>query len=625
MINKQSPKNLSAFLYTQFFVAFNDNMHYIAVAVYLAGLSKESASAWQAFVSAAFMAPFILFSPLAGSLADRFNKRSVLIISKWFEVVPMSVSLFASLALEPPLQYWGLVAGVFLMEVQSAFFSPAKYGILPEITEEQNLIKINGILEMLTIIAIILGQATGGILLGNTGLRITIAVCLLTAVVGSILSFRIPFGISGSKTSKIEIIPFINIHKTLGKMSADRRIIVLLFSLSLFWMVAAMFRMNLPVFGSHTLYLDETLTGIMISVMSLGIGAGSLIATSIRSHHMGLGVIFPAITGMSLSAILLYAVGYTYSTSTLILGVTGFFGGLYLVPQNAIFQSRSPKESRGSYIATLNLVSFSLMFVSSLIFWALTSLLGLNSSGVFLMIGLFLMVAGILLCLALPEIVTWAIVFTVTRLFYRIKSYGGKNIPAQGGVLLAPNHITLVDSFFLFSTCSRPLKFIIDKTWYDHPILHPLFKAINLIPMSQGMGSKGAINAAIEGLKNGSVIVVFPEGELSRIGNIQRFRSGIEHISKEANVPILPVHIDRLWGSMFSFRGGKFIKKLPQRFPYPVTVTYGKLLPPGSDSFKVRQEVIELSSFAFRSRLQDFKSLGNEFIKSAKQRLFRTA
>src|SRR5437773_6778623 len=219
-----SPARFGAYLYSQFFSAFNDNVHCFAIALYLTqlpGQSDKDAATWQSIAGAAFGLPFILFSPLAGTLADRFSKRSVLIWTKWLEVIPMSLSLI-SVFLPAPIRYYGLIAGIFLMEVRAAFFSPSKYGILAEIVVPDRLGRANGILQMLTMVAIVSGEAIAGTLYQRLGIQVTIAICLGIAVVGSLLSFWIPEGARGNPAQKIRVNPFEQVWSTIREMRGDR-------------------------------------------------------------------------------------------------------------------------------------------------------------------------------------------------------------------------------------------------------------------------------------------------------------------------------------------------------------------------------------------------------------------
>lgn len=614
---------IAAFLYTQFALAFNDNLHFSIIAIYLAGVSSTElgSAGWQTIVAAAFMAPFVLFSPIAGAVADRFSKRRVLIVSKWFEPVPITVSCISSL-LASPYRESGLVAGVFLMELQSAFFSPAKYGIVPEIVAHDRLVRVNGLLEMFTMVGIVSGQAMGGISLGEFGLRSALLVSLAVSVAGSVFAFYIPEGKRGNGRGGVFTGSFRNMLSAFRAIFRQRVLLSVLIALSVFWMVAALFRMNIPVAGRYFMKLSETYTGFMLASLSVGIAAGSALAGFIRSVAVSMGFVLPGAVGMGVMSALLWWFGGEFLPSISAMFCLGIFGGLYLVPQYSLFQASSPEESRGSYVAALNFSSFSFMFAASAVFWVLTRTLGIGSADVFLVIGILLVALSCLMVAISPGLVIWTLVFVITRVLYRTRIYGLKNIPKEGGALIAPNHITLVDSAFLLGYSPRPLRFLIERDWFNRRLLKPFFEAMGLIPVAHGAGSKGAIVAAVDALRKGDLVVIFPEGEMSRTGSIGRFRHGIEMIAREAGVPIIPVHMDRLWGSIFSYQGGRYIWKVPREIPFKVTVTFGEPMPSDSSAFEVRQAVMRLASKGFRTRLREFESLGSEFISTARRNLF---
>jgi acyl-[acyl-carrier-protein]-phospholipid O-acyltransferase/long-chain-fatty-acid--[acyl-carrier-protein] ligase len=284
-----------AYLYTQFCSAFNDNVHFFAISLfftYTVSHSREEAGRWQAIVGAAFVFPFILFSPLAGTIADRFEKRTVLIWTKWTEVIPMSVS-FASTFLPAPLQYYGLVLGIFLMETRSAFFSPPKYGILPEIVAPDHLVRANGILQMLTMVAIVSGEAIAGTLLKDYRIQATVGCCLAMSVVGSALATLIPRGAVGDHGRRLQLNPVGKIWSTLREMKADRTLLLTAFTLSCFWLVSAIFRSNVPLFGKLVLEIDEAKSSKLMAFVSVGIGIGAGLASIIKNPEKSMGVVLP--------------------------------------------------------------------------------------------------------------------------------------------------------------------------------------------------------------------------------------------------------------------------------------------------------------------------------------------
>jgi acyl-[acyl-carrier-protein]-phospholipid O-acyltransferase/long-chain-fatty-acid--[acyl-carrier-protein] ligase len=402
-----SPARFGAYLYTQFCSAFNDNVHFFAISLFLTytvSHSKEEAGRWQAIVGAAFVAPFILFSPLAGTLADRLEKRTILIWAKWLELIPMTVS-FVSTFLPAPWSTSGLVLGIFLMETRSAFFSPPKYGILPEIVAPDRLVRANGILQMLTMVAIVSGEAIAGTLLHHYRIQATIGCCLAMAAVGSALATFIPAGASGDRTRRLELNPVGKVWSTLGRMKGDRTLLLTAFTLSCFWMVSAIFRSNIPLFGKLVLEIDESKASRLMAFVSVGIGLGASLASVIKDPAKSMGIVLPGVAGMAVSSMLVGLLGHTFLGSGVMLAVLGFFGGLYLVPQTTIFQARSPAAHIGEYLAAQNFFNYLFMLGAALLFDVLTNRIRLAPKEIFVAVGVGLACLGAAQTAAMRELV----------------------------------------------------------------------------------------------------------------------------------------------------------------------------------------------------------------------------
>ena len=425
-IRPASPARFGAYLYTQFCSAFNDNVHFFAISLfftYTVSRTPEEAGRWQAIAGAAFVLPFILFSPLAGALADRYEKRTVLIWAKWSEVLPMAVS-FTSTLLQPPFQYYGLVLGIFLMETRSAFFSPPKYGILPEVVVPDRLVRANGILQMLTMVAIVSGEAIAGTLLHRTGMKATIGCCLALATVGSLLATWIPEGAPGDRTRPLQLNPLGKIWGTLRDLKTDRTLFLTAFTLSCFWMVSAIFRSNIPLFGKGVLGIDESLSSRLMAFVSVGIGLGAALASLIKDPTKSMGIVLPGVLGMGLMSILVGLAGRTFLASGLLLALLGLFGGLYLVPQTTIFQVRSPADRRGAYLAVQNFLNYLFMLAAALIFHLLTNgvrlgdhhvLAPLGPTQIFVAVGVGLLLLGAAQAAAMVDLVVGSLLALLGR------------------------------------------------------------------------------------------------------------------------------------------------------------------------------------------------------------------
>src|SRR5213595_1545950 len=212
----------------------------------------------------------------------------------------------------------------------------------------------------------------------------------------------------------------------------------------------------------------------------------------------------------------------------------------------------------------------------------------------------------------------------LVRCFYRVTALGLENMPA-GGFLLLPNHITWVDAILLQLACPRPIRYVIDQEYYYQPILHPLLRTLGCIPINI-RHSRSAIRAATEKIAEGEIVCLFPEGQLERTGVLLRLQRGYELIARHANAQVVPVWLDQLWGSIFSFQGGRFFTKFPRRIPYPVTIAFGKALQgEAADNATVREELLKLGEFCFSRRPSLDRHLAEECVRGLKRRRFATA
>ena len=223
-----------------------------------------------------------------------------------------------------------------------------------------------------------------------------------------------------------------------------------------------------------------------------------------------------------------------------------------------------------------------------------------------------------------PESALYFIGRLLVRCFYRVTALGSENLP-QGGFLLVPNHITWVDALVLQLACPRPIRYVIDQEHYYKPVLHPILRTLGCIPIDT-RNSRSAIRAAAEKIMAGEIVCLFPEGQLERTGTLLRLQRGYELIARHSNARVVPVWLDQLWGSIFSFQGGRFFTKLPKRIPYPVTIAFGKPLEPKTaDVAIVREELLKLGETCFSRRPSLDRHLAEECVRGLKRRPFATA
>ena len=277
-----------------------------------------------------------------------------------------------------------------------------------------------------------------------------------------------------------------------------------------------------------------------------------------------------------------------------LIAALGFFGGFFIVPISALLQHRPDREKRGEVLATANLLSFVGIFLASGAHYLLAQIAHLTPGQIFLFGGVLTLAGAVYALFLLPDALLRFILWLLTRTVYRIRVDGRDNIPAKGGALFVCNHLSQADAMFLLASTDRDIRFIMFKGIYDLPWIKPFARILKAIPISSELRPREMIHAlqeASEAIKNGEVVCIFAEGQITRLGHTLPFRRGFERIMKDVEAPIIPVALDGVWGSIFSFQKGRFLWKMPRRIPYPVTVNYGRSLPHTATPFEVRQTV----------------------------------
>ncbi len=622
-------------LRAQFFGAFNDNawkmiVTFLAIKAATAGLSAdspdfESVSQIQTTLTfVVFSLPLMLFSLPAGLLADRVSKTSAIIVLKGVELVLM---ILATLSLLIP-QYLPPLLILGLMGMQSALFSPVKYGIIPELLNHEQLSKGNGRLEMWTFLAIILGTALGGLLLDLAGKQQWMAglALLLLAIAGFTASLKIPI-VAPARTEGGFMETLKGAWQTI---TADRVIWLSVLGSCLFWAVVSLLGQDILVYAkslTREMSHSDTMSGLPLAFYGIGVGLGSVLAGRISGRLVEYGLIPLGAIGVSFFTLLFGLTAPGYFATLAFMAVLGVFCGFIVVPLNAILQWRSPAERCGGVIALANVFIFAAIMLGSLGAGALT-LAGLSPLGI-LIFASFITFAGMLWAIyLLPDFLIRLIFVIVTHTFYRLTVVGSEQIPREGGALLVPNHVSFIDGFLVMASTDRQVHFIVDEIYYNHRFLHPFMKAMHAIPVSATGGLKVILRALREAgnfLDAGEVVCIFAEGQVTRTGMMLPFRRGLERIIKGRTAPIIPVNLDRVWGSFYSRSGGRFLTKLPETYPYPITVTFGEPLPADTSAYKIRTAVMELGTQAWEHRRKDSRPLHHYFIRRMRTRPWRMA
>ncbi len=634
-VHDQSPGvlPLRGLLIAQFFGAFNDNAWKLMVALLAikqlasqmgAGPELEAASQAQTTLTfVVFTLPLVLVSVFAGVFSDRFSKRSVIVVMKAVEVVLMALGALA---------LYGNPSGGILplivlagMGVQSALFSPAKYGILPELLPHERLAIGNGQLELWTFLAIIGGTGLGGVLLQLSGTSPWLAtmVLLLFSVVGFAASFLIPAVPRARATGGLGS----TLRGAWAAVQADRPLRLGIAGNVAYWTIASLVGQDILVYAKAVLGLSDSLSGVPLATFGIGVGIGSVVAGKLSYSKVEVGHIPLGAIGLTSGLFFLGAVSPGLMGTVCGMGWLGVSSGFIVVPLNALIQWRAPEDRRGAVIAFSNMFVFGGVLFGSLAAWGL-SVMGFNSSDILIVSGLVTAALTTWSVRVMPETFLRMTLFLCTHTMYRLRVVGREHVPERGGALLLPNHVSFVDGLLLLASVDRPIRFLIDRRYYERPLLHCFARILGAIPIASRGSSREILHALREAgrrLDEGELVCVFPEGQITRTGGLLSFRRGVERIVKGRETPVIPVYLDRVWGSIFSFIGGKFLMKWPERIPYPVTVSYGAPMPSTTTAAEARQRVQELGEETWHCRKPDRRPLHHSFVREARRHPFRVA
>lgn len=623
------------FLWTQFLGAFNDNVCKIVVTFLTIRIFQTQPPAWlgqgdatvtgAALVGAIFILPFLLFSGYAGHLADACSKRSVLIWMKWLEVFAMA-AMVPALILASRGESIPILTVLFLMAVQSTFFSPAKYGIVPEALPDEDLSRANGLLEMSTFVAIVLGTVFGGELYESWQGDPWFTGGLLTAIAiaGTVASYGIPRTPAAKSSSRFSWNPLNEVAKGTSRLLRDRNLAMTVVGISFFWFVGALVQLAVLPLGLKELGVGEAAATRLFTALAIGIGLGSLAAGRLSGDKIELGLVPVGAFGMGVFSLAIVWAVPSYWMCAASLAMLGFAGGWFAVPLNALLQQKPAGDEKGRILATNNVANtVGILAASAILYW-LGDVAGLSASNILAIAGVVTLLSTIYLMTILPDFAVRFVLWMLCHTIYRIKIVGRPNIPLRGPALIISNHISMIDGALVGASVQRFVRFLVYGPHFRQPGIHWLMKRLHAIPVTAGSKSEviAALDRARAELEAGHVVCIFAEGAVSRTGNLLPFKRGFEKIVAGLDVPIIPVYLDRVWGSVFSFKRGRFFWKMPERFfrPRPVTVAFGKALPSTTTATDARLAMMELGTEAMTHRRHPSHLLHTEFIRSAKRR-----
>ncbi|MHB8455539.1 MAG: MFS transporter [Acidiferrobacterales bacterium] len=605
-------RRFAPFFVTQFLGAFNDNVFKNALVILIAfhGAGSISASTNTVINLSAglFILPFFLFSATAGQIADRFEKSLLMRLIKLFEILIMIGVAFGFYFNDIPL----LIGLLFLMGAHSTLFGPVKYSIMPEQLASDELIGGNGLVEMGTFLAILIGTICGGVLIDLPGEGATpVSIMVLVAAVGGYLASRaIPATPASAPQLKINWNPLSETWRNLQFLRGNRTVYLAVLGISWFWFYGAIYLAQLPNYTRTTLGGGEHVVTLLLTMFSLGIGIGSLLCERLSGHKTELGLVPFGSIGLTLFGIDLYF-ARPVSPPGALLDVSAFlhvaghwrvladfvligvFGGFYIVPLYALIQQRSEPSHRSRIIAGNNILNALLMVISAILAIVLLKA-GASIAQLLLLTALLNAVVAFYIFTLVPEFLMRFLVWMLIHTIYRVRTQGLEQIPDEGPVLLVCNHVSYVDALVIGGCIRRPVRFVMDQGIYRTPILNFIFRTARAIPIAPAREDPEILERAYAeidaALKAQDVVCVFPEGRLTSDGEMNPFRPGIEHIVARNAVPVIPLALRGLWGSIFSRKENRVLNIAASGLSSRIGLVAGASVSPGEASAAVLQE-----------------------------------
>lgn len=615
------PTGLPALNATQFLGAMNDNILKLLIIFFLIHLQgPDRAGIITASAGVAFVLPFLLFSAPAGGLADRYSKARVSVAVKLLEVLVTGLAVLAFARGTA----WLLYLVLFLMATHSAFFAPAKYGIIPELATREELSRANGLIESFTFLAIIFGTTLASVLTQAASGRFWLAACfcLLVALVGLVCSLRLPKVAAAAPERRIRLFPA-EIFRTLRHVRHDRWLMLAIIGSAWFMLVGAFTQLNLIGYGIQQLGLSADNSNYLFLASALGIAGGSLLAAKLSGKDVEFGIVPLGAIGLAVAPVLLHNAPAHLSTVLAIIVLFGISAGLFSLPLQTFIQLRSEPEIRGKVLAASSFVNWVGILIAAGLTYLFSGPLQMTAAQGFSVMGLITLLLTLGTIHYLPDFLLRFVALAAMHLLYRIRIDGKHNVPLEGPALLVANHVSWIDALLLVATQTRRIRFVMDRSIYQTPALTWLFRLMGVIPVSAKDGVAGFkefLRATKQVLDKGYLVCIFAEGEITRHGALNAFRPGFARIAQAADVPIIPTYIGGAWGNVFSYARNRRI----YLNRYPISILFGTPLP-ADQPVAVRTAVMELSVRYYEGRKEERLPLAESFVNTARHNWFRPA
>jgi 1-acyl-sn-glycerol-3-phosphate acyltransferase len=603
-------RRFAPFFATQALGAFNDNAFRNALVVLVGfhmGLDESAVGFYSNIAPALFILPFFLFSATAGQLAEKFEKTRIIRFVKLFEIVAMALAAIAF----HKHSLWLMLSVLFLMGLHSTLFGPIKYAILPQTLHPDELVGGNALVETGTSLAILIGMIAGGAAMASVGPTAASILVLSIALLGYLVSRAIPPAPATAPDLKFNWNPFTETVRVLGFVGKNRTVFNSVLGISWFWFFGGVFTMQLPNYTKIFLGGTESVSILVLALFSIGVGAGSLLCEKLSGRRVEIGLVPFGSIGLTAFGLDLYFARPMPATlhelsALAFLGapgswrivmdfvLVGVFAGFYIVPLFALVQSRAPKSELSRVIAGNNIIN-ALFIVGAAAFGIGLGAAGFTIPQIFLAAALLNAAVAIYIYTLVPEFLMRFLSWIFVSILYRIRVEGTDNIPDEGPAVLVCNHVSFMDPLIVNACTRRPPRFVMYYKIFNIPVLRFIFRTAKAIPIAGYKENPELLERAFDevdrALADGELVCIFPEGGITRDGDIAPFRPGIERILARRPVPVVPLALRGLWGSVFSRRDSALGRaRLPRRFRARIEVAIGTPVPPGEATAAVLEQ-----------------------------------
>jgi 1-acyl-sn-glycerol-3-phosphate acyltransferase len=603
-------KRFAPFFATQALGAFNDNAFRNAMIVLVGfhmGLDESAVGFYSSLAPALFILPFFLFSATAGQLAEKFEKTRIIRFVKLFEIAAMALAAIGFHL----HSLWLMLTVLFLMGLHSTLFGPIKYAILPQALAPEELVGGNALVETGTSLAILIGMIAGGSAMAGYGASAASILVLAIALLGYLVCRAIPPAPATAPELRFNWNPFTETVQVLGFVAKNRTVFNSVLGISWFWFFGGVFTMQLPNYTKIFLGGTESVSILVLALFSIGVGAGSLLCEKMSGRKVEIGLVPFGSIGLTLFGVDLYfarpaatplhdlsALGFLAAPGSwrIVLDflLVGVFAGFYIVPLFALVQSRAKRSELSRVIAGNNIVN-ALLIVAAAVFGIGLAAAGLTIPQIFLVTAILNAAVAIYIYTLVPEFLMRFLSWILVNLLYRIEVDGADHVPDEGAALLVCNHVSYMDALIVGACVRRPARFVMYYRIFNIPVLRFIFRTAKAIPIAGRKEDPALLARAFDevdrALADGELVCIFPEGGLTRDGEIAPFRPGVREILARRAVPVVPIALRGLWGSVFSRRDSALGRaRLPRRFRARIGVAFGPAVPPADATAAMLQE-----------------------------------